>query len=303
MAEPCEFDISVHNSYLPFSSENIHDSPQYEDDGRENQQIETVIGNRNEYIHIETQQHSLSDDVHTDNNIPNGWTGRTSEYGWRSTLDIPQGWKLKNNSITIRKENKLLLAAKLPTIFLTNHRSFFPKFNNFVDLMKTLDLTLGLRSEVWQVKENKSHQDKIEEALEPEGIQYISNPRPERKGGGVAISLLPGEFTLTKLDVLVPKNIEVVWGIVRPVKPTVEFKGIIVCSFYCAPNSKTKTQLTEHIAINHGQLKAIYKNCFFLAGGDKNELNIKHILDISATLHMHNTKTYPWQKKHRCSRL
>ena len=184
----------------------------------------------------------------------------------------------------------MLLAAKLPTIFVTNHRSIFPKFNNFVDLMKTLNLTLGLHSEVWQVKENKFHQDKIEEALELEGIQYISNPRPQRKGGGVAISLLPGEFTLTKLDVLVPKNIEVVWGIVRPVKPTVEFKGIIVCSFYCAPNSRTKTQLTEHIAINHGQLKAIYKNCFFLAGGDKNELNVKHILDISPTLHMHNTK-------------
>ena len=44
--------------------------------------------------------------------------------------------------------------------------------------MKTLDLTLGLHSEIWEDKENKMHMSKIEEALEIQGIQYISNPRP-----------------------------------------------------------------------------------------------------------------------------
>ena len=81
---------------------------------------------------------------------------------------------------------------------------FSPKFNNFVDAMETLGLTLGLHSEVWEVQENKAHRNKIEEALEIHGIQYISNPRPDRKGGGAAISLLPGEFTMTRLDVTVP---------------------------------------------------------------------------------------------------
>ena len=97
--------------------------------------------------------------------------------------------------------------------------------------MKTFGLTLGLHSEIWEVKENKSHQNKLEEALELEGIQYISNPRPTQRGGGAAISLMAGEFTLSKLDVIVPKNLEVVWGIVRPREPIVEFKGIIVCRF------------------------------------------------------------------------
>ena len=170
------------------------------------------------------------------------------------------------------------------------HRSFFPKFNNFLDIMKTLNLTLGLHSEIWEDKEKKDHMNKIEEALEIEGVQYISNPRPNRRGGGAAISLLAGEFNLTKLDVIQPNNLEVVWGLVRPNKPNDKFKGIIICSFYSVPNSKTKKQLVQHITINYTELKARYKDHFFLTRGDINDLNVRNILDISPTLHLHNTK-------------
>ena len=79
--------------------------------------------------------------------------------------------------------------------------------------MKTLNLTLGLHSEVWEDKENKGHKQKIKEALELQGIQYISSPRPNQRGGGAAITLISGEFKLTKLDVIIPKNLEVVWGL------------------------------------------------------------------------------------------
>jgi hypothetical protein len=136
--------------------------------------------------------------------------------------------------------------------------------------MQTLNLTLGLHSEIWEDKENKNHKDKIEEALELQGIQYISNTRPVRRGGGAAISLMSGDFTLTRLDVLVPKNLEVVWGLVKPSQPTSLFKGIIVCSFYSVPNSRRKSQLIEHITINYTELKVRYKDCYFLTGGDKN---------------------------------
>ena len=78
--------------------------------------------------------------------------------------------------------------------------------------------------------------------------------------------------------------------------PTPEFKGIIVCSFYSVPNSRRKGQLIEHITINYTQLKAGNRDCFFLVGGDKNELDVRHILDISPNLHMHNTKPTHGQK-------
>ena len=96
---------------------------------------------------------------------------------------------------------------------------------------------------------------------------------------------------------MVPKNLEVVWGLVRPKKKTKDFRGIIVCSFYSVPYSKRKTQLVEHITINYSELKTVHKNFFFLTGGDKNDLEISNILDISPSLHMHNTRPTYGNKK------
>ena len=49
-----------------------------------------------------------------------------------------------------------------------------------------------------------------------EGVQYTSNPRPDRRVGGAAITLIVGDFSLTKLNVMIPKGLEVVWGVVKP---------------------------------------------------------------------------------------
>ena len=187
-------DLSVNSDFLPYSNNHLHDDSLPDEENDQNQSIQVVVGNRRQ-------------DWWYDKNLPGGWIPRT-------------------NNITVHRDNRKILASKLPTIFVTNHRSYFPKFYNFLDAMKTLDLTLGLHSEIWEVKENKTHQNKIEEALEMEGVQYISNPRPDRKGGGAAISLLAGSFTLTRLEIIVPKNLEVVWGIVRPKVSTQDFSRI-----------------------------------------------------------------------------
>ena len=52
----------------------------------------------------------------------------------------------------------------------------------------------------------------------------------------------------------------------------------------------------QHITIKYTELKSRYKDCFFLTGGDKNDLDIRNILDISPILHMHNTKPTHGQK-------
>ena len=312
-------DISVHSDYLPFSSDIVCE---YEESDITDESIHVVTGYRpqpcnwNDYSNLPEgwMDNSWSGGI----DVPSGWMDKTSIESWKDdgTLprewtgtdqshgswdtDLPEGWigtlcdkdpsNKRSNNITIKRNNNFLKASHLPTIFVTNHRSFFPKFNNFTEVMQTLNLTLGLHSEIWEDRENKNHMNKIEEALEMQGIQYISNTRPNRRGGGAAISLISGDFTLTRLDVLVPKNLEVVWGLVKPNKPTNQFKGIVVCSFYSVPNSRRKAQLIEHIDINYTELKTKHKDCFFLTGGDKNELEAKHILDISPTLHMHNTK-------------
>ena len=120
----------------------LNDNTLAEEDNNEQQTIQVLIGNRND----------------SGNNYN----------------DLPDGWKARNikNNITIHRDNRKILASMLPTIFVTNHRSFFPKFYNFLEVIKTLGLTLGLHSEIWEDRENKQHQNKIEEALELEGIQY-----------------------------------------------------------------------------------------------------------------------------------
>ena len=47
---------------------------------------------------------------------------------------------------------------------------------------------VAFHSEVWEKKESKKHKYKIDEMLETENIAYISTPRPNRRGGGSAIT-------------------------------------------------------------------------------------------------------------------
>ena len=103
--------------------------------------------------------------------LPDRWNP-INHINWNDNNVFPDGWrhntqsKENSNNITVRRNNKYLLASQLPTIFVTNHCLFFPKFHSFTEVMETLNLTLGLHSEIWEYRKNKAHKDKIEEALE-----------------------------------------------------------------------------------------------------------------------------------------
>ena len=91
----------------------------------------------------------------------------------------------------IRRDNRAVTALSLPNVMVTNHRSIFPKFNNLVDELLENEMHLGLHSEIWEDKEKAAHANTIEEALEIHGIQYISTPRPNRRGGGALLVRAP----------------------------------------------------------------------------------------------------------------
>ena len=137
---------------------------------------------------------------------------------------------------------------------------------------------LGLHSEIWENKENPLHANRIEEALEILGIQYISTPRTNRRGGGAAITLISeSPFLLTKLDARSfsgETSLEVCWGFVQPRVTTGHIKNIIACAFYIPPYSRKKSALIEHICLNYYIFKSQYTDSAFLCGGDKNDLNI-----------------------------
>ena len=195
---------------------------------------------------------------------------------------------------TIRRDNRAVTALSLPNIMVTNHRSMFPKFGNLIDEIMENDMHLGLHSEVWENSDNLSHAQAIEKAFELHGIEYISTPRPNRRGGGVAVTLISSSpFVLTKLDIapqFETKQLEVCWGLVKPKNPTGPIKTLIICAFYLPPYSKVKSALVQHISINYFSLKSQYPDSAFICGGDKNDLNQQLLLDIDPSFRQIVTK-------------
>ena len=90
-------------------------------------------------------------------------------------------------------------------------RSFLPKAESFSDDLLNRSCSVSFLTEIWQKSENKKHEYKIEELLELKGLKYISTPRSGvRRGGGVAIVADTQKFTISKLNIQIPGNLEVV---------------------------------------------------------------------------------------------
>ena len=114
-----------------------------------------------------------------------------------------------------------------------------------------------------------------------QGIAYFSTPRPGvKRGGGAAIAINPTKFSVSKLNIAIPKPLEIVWGLLRPLEPTGEVKKIILCSFYSPPNSKKNNALIDHISVNYNSLKIQHPDAGTLICGDKNSLDEKKILAL-----------------------
>ena len=184
----------------------------------------------------------------------------------------------------IRRENKCVQALSLPHTLVYNMRSIWSKLNNFSTDMIERSGDICFLSEVWEKSENKKHQHKIEEMLEMKGISYISTPRPgAKRGGGAGIALNPKLFSLSKLNIAIPKPLEVVWGLLRPKELTGNIRKIIICSFYSPPNSRKNNLLIDHISVTWNSLKLQHPDAGTIISGDKNNLDDKKILALDPT--------------------
>ena len=97
---------------------------------------------------------------------------------------------------TLKRNNKTIQALTLPKIANYNMRALFGKIDNFSEDMNERAIDLSFLTEIWEKKENKKHQFKIEELLQMGGIKYISTPRPgAQRGGGAAIAVRTNNFT------------------------------------------------------------------------------------------------------------
>ena len=180
---------------------------------------------------------------------------------------------------TIRRNNKLEECLTLPKIGVANIRSLLPKINSYkLDILER-EIGLSLLTEIWEVEGKKKHMNEIEKMLEKDGLKYISTPRASQKrGGGCAIVAYLPQFSLSKIDVIIPKSVEVVYGLLRPKNPAAKIKEIIVVAFYSPPKSKKKTQLIDHIISTCQMLLTRYPRAGVVIGGDKNDMSISPLL-------------------------
>ena len=138
--------------------------------------------------------------------------------------------------LKVSKNDKITAAMDLPTVASYNMRSLFPKIENVKTDILERGITVGFFSEIWEKLENKNHKFEIENMMESEGLKYISTPWP-RGWGGAAIIANQEKFILDKLDVVIPHNLEVVWGLLRSKSKDTKFRKILLCSFYSPPRT------------------------------------------------------------------
>ena len=220
---------------------------------------------------------STNDDYqHKPNHIP-------TQVGYRPARVINE--RPQHSRKVIRRDNKNIQALTIPNMTNYNIRALFPKIDNFARDMEERESDLSFITEVWQKLENKKHQFKLEELLEMRGIKYISTPRPgARRGGGAAIAVRMNKFSISKLNIPLPRAVEVVWGLLKPKVVTGKISTIIVCCFYSPPNSKKNRVLIDHLTVTLQSLLSKHPNAGVIISGDRNSIDISSLLSIDPSL-------------------
>ena len=186
------------------------------------------------------------------------------------------------------KMDNVTIALDLPIVATYNLRSLIPKVNSLKNDLLERSIGIGFLQEIWEKSDSKTHQFEFEKMFEIEGFQYISTPRPKNeKGksyGGAAMVINTKKFTCEKLNVHIPSNLEIVWGIVRPKSSSPYFKNIIACSFYSPPNKLKNSKMADHVVSTLHMLSSKYPESGIIIGADKNNMDISPILSCGLKL-------------------
>ena len=91
-------------------------------------------------------------------------------------------------------------------------------------------------------------------------------------------------FSLDILNVSIPNNLEIIWGLLRPKDESAVIKKIILCSFYSPPRSHKKSILIDHIVTTLHIQNTIYPDAPIILGADINDLGISPILNCGLRL-------------------
>ena len=185
---------------------------------------------------------------------------------------------------TVNRNEKMMESATMPVIAVANCRSIEPKIKSVIEKIENELIDLLMVVEVWEKvgKKNKHFQNKIAEMVEMKGLKYIScGARPSgKRGGGAGIIVNLKKFSLDVLEINVPHNLEVKWGIMRPkkIESNSKYSVFLICSFYSPPASKKHRKLLDHLVSTIHALLAKYPKAAVILGADKNALPLAPLL-------------------------
>ena len=101
-----------------------------------------------------------------------------------------------------------------------------------------------------------------------EGLGILSRNRKTQRGGGVAIVYDSHVIDIQELNVIVPYNIEIVWGIGRPKNGKI--RTIIIAALYYPPRARKKIKVIDHLVFTIHSLLGNYPDAEILIAGDRN---------------------------------
>ena len=204
-----------------------------------------------------------------------------------ASTSTDDGLNISNVNVAQKHSNlrKYEIALNLPTVAAYNMRSLFPKIGNFKIDMLERAIDVAFVSEVWELSEKKEHALEVEKMLELDGLHYLSKSRPtSKRGGGVAIITNLEKFSIKRLDISTPSNLEVIWGLLKPKCGPCRYKNIIVCCFYSPPKSRKNSKLVDHLVGTLQMLNTKYPDSGIIMGADKNSMNIAPLLNCGLRL-------------------
>ena len=90
--------------------------------------------------------------------------------------------------------------------------------------------------------------------------------------------------TMEKLEIVVPHNLEIVWGLARLKKGNIRL--IIIATFYYPPKCRKKQKLINHIVTTAHLLLTDYPNAEIVIAGDRNDIDIAPICNKIGNLRL-----------------
>ena len=103
------------------------------------------------------------------------------------------------------------------------------------------------------------------------GIDFIYDVRKDKRGGGTAIAVCSKSFTISRLDLKIPRGLELTAALIKSKSSNPLSRPIIAFAIYSSPKSKFKEDLLDFlrkqipkIKSNYPMVRTIYQKVNFL---------------------------------------